>query len=82
MDLTTPQSEGSAGTGHCHVDLMAACLPGNETSTAHWACGLPLSFVQETADLWLAQHDQTGRPHASIDLASSPGDPNTDDPVR
>lgn len=77
MNLTTPQPEGSTGAGDCHVDLIAACFPDNATFTAHWACGLPLSFVQETADLWLAQHDQTGRPHASFDLASSPDDPNS-----
>jgi hypothetical protein len=44
MNLTTPQPEGSTSIGDTHLELIAACLPGNAV-TAHWACGLPLSFV-------------------------------------
>jgi hypothetical protein len=76
MNLTTPQPEGSTSIGDTHLELIAACLPGNAV-TAHWACGLPLSFVQEMAGLWLAQHDQTAKAHTSSELASSFVDPNT-----
>jgi len=56
MDITTPQSEGSTGINDPQLELTAVCLPGDVAATSHWACGMPLSFVQETADLWLTQH--------------------------
>jgi hypothetical protein len=76
MNVTTPQPEGSISVGDTHLELIAACFPGNAV-TAQWACGLPLSFVQEMADLWLAQHDQTTQAHTSFDGTSSFVDPNT-----
>ena len=60
MNLTTQQPEGSTSIGDTHLELVESCLPGNG-ATAHWACGMPLSFVQEMADLALTQHDRTTR---------------------
>ena len=73
MNLTTPQPEGRTVTGDMHLDLIAACLPAN-LATAHWACGLPLSFVQEMADRWLSQHDNSARLSAPLDAASNRSD--------
>ena len=69
MNFTTPQPEGSASIGDTHLELIAACLAGN-AATAHWACGLPLSFVQEMADRALTQHDRTTRSSLAPDQAS------------
>ena len=60
MNLTTPQPEGSTSIGDTYLELVAACLSGSGV-TAHWACGLPLSFVQEMAGRALTQHDRTTR---------------------
>ena len=70
MNLTMPQPEGSASIGDTHLELTAACLPGNAV-TAHWACGLPLSFVQEMADRALTQHDRSTRSNLPVDPASN-----------
>jgi hypothetical protein len=73
MNFTTQQPEGGTSVGDTHLKLMAACLSGS-VATAHWACGLPLSFVQEMADQWLAQHDRTAQACTSFDQASSADD--------
>ena len=64
----TSQPEGSTHTGDFHLDLMAAGLSGN-TAAHHWACGMPLSYVQEMADLRLTQHDRATRPDVLLQLA-------------
>jgi hypothetical protein len=72
MNFTTPQPEGRTSIGDTHLELIAACLPGN-AATVHWACGLPLSFVQEMADRALTQHDRTTRSSLPVDPASDIG---------
>ena len=69
MNVTTPQPKGSISIGDTHLELIAACLPGN-AATAHWACGLPLSFVQEMACRALTQHDRTTRSELPVGPAS------------
>ena len=70
MNLTTPQPEGSSSITDTHLELIAACLPGYAV-TAHWACGLPLSFVQEMAGRALTQHDRTTRSNLPVDSTSN-----------
>ena len=57
MDPTTSQPEGSSHSGDPYIDLIAANFP-DRIMMSHWACGMPLSYVQEMADLCLKQHDQ------------------------
>jgi hypothetical protein len=70
MDFTTPPPEGSTRNGDSHLDLIAACLPGGG-GTTHWACGLPLSYVQEMADHWLTQNPHSVPGSEPLDPASN-----------
>ena len=72
MNSTTSQPEGSTLSGDAHTDLIAANFPG-ALAVNHWACGMPLSYVQEMADRWLRQHDQLVRIGAATHWTSTRG---------
>lgn len=46
MDVISLKPEGSARDQHTGLDVTAG---------SHWACGMPLSWVCDTANLWLSQ---------------------------
>lgn len=71
MNPSTPEPEGSKRLASLDADLMAACLPG-EAGATHWACGMPLSYVQEMASRWLDLHEHT----AWLCAPSGDRDPN------
>jgi len=68
MNPATSQPEGSP-RNEVHADLIAANFPGNP-AVNHWACGMPLSYVQEMADQWLSRHDQLVRPNPAFELTA------------
>ena len=69
MNPTTSQPEGSTRSGDAYVDLIAANFP-DRIAVNHWACGMPLSYVQEMAHHWLSQHDQITRVALFVDPAA------------
>ena len=79
MKPVTPKPEGSARFTHLDPDLAIACLP-NESGSIDWAYGMPLSYVHETASLWLSLYDEQARlaapaaPDGTPDLGLRAGD--------
>ena len=63
MKPVTPKPEGSARFTYLDADLVTACLPP-ESGSIDWAYGMPLSYVHETASLWLSLYDEQARPAA------------------
>lgn len=66
MNPTTPKTGDTTRLGSLDANLVAGCLP-SEADTAHWAYGMPLSYVQEMASHWLSLHDQTARMATLVD---------------
>jgi len=72
MNPTTSQPEGSP-RNEDYADLIAANFPGNPAIN-HWACGMPLSYVQEMADRCLSCHDKARQLDHSFDPSAGQGD--------
>jgi len=60
MEPVTPKPEGSARFTYLDADLVTACLP-RQSGSFDWAYGMPLSYVHETASLWLSLYDEQAR---------------------
>lgn len=72
MNPDTPQPEGSIRTDD-GLDPIAALI-SRHTPVSHWACGMPLSYVQEMAGYWLDLHNQSARLDLPAVSSMSPGD--------
>ena len=72
MNSDTPQPEGSIRSDDGFDPIAALISPHPPAS--HWACGMPLSYVQEMADYWLDMHNQSARLDLPAMLSMSLGD--------